>query len=110
MRHSSTASAHAGVNTCACVMRPERQWARIQRRAGSDAVHALAAGCMQVWDGTPGLGEETLEEAIWASIDEAIVLADSDVYRQGRGRGEGRGEGDKVGTGAARWEGEGCSP
>jgi hypothetical protein len=35
----------------------------------------------QVWETTPGFGEEPLLECLWSSIDEAIALKECDVYR-----------------------------
>lgn len=37
----------------------------------------------QVWETTPGFGEEPLLDNLWSSIDEAICLKECDVYRWG---------------------------
>lgn len=39
------------------------------------------AAAAQVWETTPGFGEEPLLDCLWSSIDEAINLKECDVYR-----------------------------
>lgn len=45
-----------------------------------DAVAAHLVEVAKVWDATPGFSEEPLLDCLWAAVDEAISLADCDVY------------------------------
>ena len=38
----------------------------------------------QVWEATPGFGEEPFLDCLWTAVDEVITLKDCDVYRWGR--------------------------
>lgn len=35
---------------------------------------------VQVWENTPGFGEQPFLDTLWSSIDEAIDLKECDVY------------------------------
>ena len=40
-----------------------------------------SAAAQQVWETTPGFGEEPLLECLWSAIDEVVALKECDVYR-----------------------------